>query len=48
MSEVPPPSEAATLVETQDTKELTTEDTQPVEEDEVPIEWEASPPPSPR
>ena len=44
MSEVPPPSEVATLVETQETA---TEDTQ-LSEDEVPIEWEASPPPSPR
>ncbi|KAF8444756.1 hypothetical protein L210DRAFT_3642979 [Boletus edulis BED1] len=48
MSEVPPPSEAATLVETQESEGIATEDTQPVEEDEVPIEWEASPPPSPR
>ena len=48
MSEVPPPSEAATLVETQDPKGATTEDTQLIEEDDVPIEWEASPPPSPR
>lgn len=48
MSGVPPPSEAATLVETQDAERATTEDTQPIEEDEVPIEWEASPPPSPR
>lgn len=47
MSEVPPPSEVPTLVETQGA-EVTAEDTQPIEEDEVPIEWEASPPPSPR
>lgn len=47
MSEVPPPSEAATLVETQEAEKATTEGTQLVE-DEVPIEWEASPPPSPR
>lgn len=48
MSEVPSPSEAATLVEIQDAERATTDDTQPTEEDEVPIEWEASPPPSPR
>lgn len=48
MSEVPPPSEAATLVETQDTERVTIDDTQSIEEDEVPIEWEASPPPSPQ
>lgn len=47
MSEVPPPSEVATLVETQETARTVTEDTQ-LSEDEVPIEWEASPPPSPR
>jgi len=50
MSEVPPPSEAVTLVETQEVEgaATTTEDTQPIE-DEVLIEWEASPPPpSPR
>jgi chromosome transmission fidelity protein 4 len=47
MSEVPPPPEAATLVETQATG-VTTEDTQPLEEEDVLIEWEASPPPSPR
>lgn len=47
MSEVPLPSEAATLVETPDAEQATAEDTQLVE-DEVPIEWEPSPPPSPR
>lgn len=49
MSEVPP-SEAVTLVETQEVEGATaTEDTQPNEDEtEIPIEWEASPPPSPR
>ena len=48
-SDVPPPSEAATLIESQDTEKATTDDTQLAEDaDEVPIEWEASPPPSPR
>ncbi|KAG9316728.1 hypothetical protein JVU11DRAFT_2788 [Chiua virens] len=47
MLNVVPSSEAATLVETQGTEGFSTEDTQPIE-DEVPIEWEASPPPSPQ
>jgi chromosome transmission fidelity protein 4 len=45
MSEVPPPSETATLVESQAAEAAPAEETQPVEE-EVPIEWEASPPPA--
>jgi len=46
MSEVPPSLEAATLVESQNAEAAPAEETQPVEEDEVPIEWEASPPPA--
>jgi chromosome transmission fidelity protein 4 len=43
---LPPPSEDATLVETQDTDKMTMEETQPLEDDEIPIPWAASPPPT--